>query len=75
LVIFPPHGKGNVIIFFELFARFLEGCRCANGGVKGQIIRAAIGWARLDITAAFPIGFRLRSAATMLAHHIVQGGI
>jgi hypothetical protein len=57
-------GKSH--LFPLLNALFLErGCG-ADGGVEGYIISPAVGRAGLDITAAFALGMRTRTAAGML---------
>ena len=66
-------GKGHPLA--QLGALALEGGGGAHGGVKGQVIGAPVGGARLDVAAALALGVGARAAPGALAIQLIQGGV
>jgi len=65
--------ESKLVIFF--FAFLLEGRRCAERGVKRQVMRFSIGGTRLDISAAFFLSLGSGSPPSDIPNHLVKRGV
>jgi hypothetical protein len=64
-------GKGSVF----LFALELKGSRSADGSIKSDVARLAVGWPGLDVTPPFAISPGETSLAGLVTSQFVKRGL